>query len=933
MQYPLLSLSASAGSGKTYQLTRRYLSLLFQGAKPSNILALTFTKKAAKEMEERITQNIENLYHNKSNREYIKKLEFITIKNNPKEQDWKAIEEKICHIYYEFLRQDLKITTIDAFFQKILKSFCWYVGVEYDFEIQDEEKDSICEIFLEHLEEKTFQSILNFCFAEKWTLDSVIDMCVFLDSFKESLSQELFVKNFIESQNIDYEAQAMEYAKNIQNTYYNYFEKETDSLKFYDFKGLLEKGKTWLTKTTLQEYRGFSKVPFEQENFERLKECVLNALRQKESQYLNALYTIFQCFLEAKEQYYKDKNCLSFNAVASKVHTLLRENLVSKDFLYFRLDSTLSHILIDEFQDTSILQYSILKPLIDEIKSGIGQKNFLRSFFYVGDIKQSIYRFRGGNPELFKIASEGMEHLNLEHNYRSSIAIVDFVNQVFKDKIDDFIPQIPNSKNTGFVSVKSYEKEELYSAVLESLEHLKALEIKDDSIAILVFDNKMVVELAQFLQEQNYKIVIDTSARLINHNEVRAILELLKYITTQNPLHKEEFFMLLGLLKESDSVFELFLQSLQTSKNPAHLILKIMKKYKIASLSAKKFLESALEYSTLETLLENIEKLSLDIVSSDFSGIRIMTIHKSKGLEFENVLIVDKANKGNTQRSKVFFEFMENGVDIAHIFKLSNPVRQSLDLTYNNALIKEKLQESKDLKHQIYVALTRAKHTMHILKLKEKGAFVDLCLEDSTYGVLESLAKNLEDSAIKTSNPIFNKILKQKLSLEDQGRQRDIQTQESETKNAEDNPKGIYYGIALHFAMEQKLKHKLSDALLLEILNNKFGFYLDIAELDKIIARNNFVLKNENFIAIMAKGRVKYEVPFLENGKQKRIDLLILGEDSAWIVDYKSGNPDESHTIQVREYMESMRKMLHKNTYGYVFYTKEGQKGKLIEIT
>ena len=145
MQYPLLCLSASAGSGKTYQLTMRYLNLLFLGAKPSNILTLTFTRKAAQEMEERIIKNIKELYDNKHNREYIKKFEFITIKD---EQDWQKWQDKISQIYYEFLREDLKITTIDAFFQRILKNFCWYVGVEYDFALQEDDWDSIVEIFL-----------------------------------------------------------------------------------------------------------------------------------------------------------------------------------------------------------------------------------------------------------------------------------------------------------------------------------------------------------------------------------------------------------------------------------------------------------------------------------------------------------------------------------------------------------------------------------------------------------------------------------------------------------------------------------------------------------------------------------------------------------------------------------------------------------------
>ena len=941
MQYPLLSLSASAGSGKTYQLTMRYLELLLLGAKPSNILTLTFTRKAAQEMEERIIHKIKELYENKANRDYIKNLEFIGIKN---EQEWKVLQSKIDTVYHAFLREDLKITTIDAFFQKILKSFCWYVGVEYDFKIQEEHLDSICEIFLNNLEDSLFDEILEVCYAKRQTLDSILKLCVFLDAFKETLNKELFIRTFVESQNIktDYKAQAMEAANSLKQTYVDYFGVVAKSLQFTDFESLLEKGQTWLTKEKLSDYRSdkFSKVPFNDEDFTRLKDSICNVFIQEESQYLESLYRIFESFLQAKESYYKQNHCLSFNAVASKVYTLLHQDLISKDFLYFRLDSTLSHILIDEFQDTSILQYEILKPLIDEIKSGIGQKNFPRSFFYVGDVKQSIYRFRGGNPKLFEIAAKDMHKHNLDSNYRSARNIVEFVNQTFKDCIPNFIPQIPKSNTQGFVCVKECESEKLYQEIVESLKELKAKGAKDEDITILCFHNDVVVELAQFLQQEHFKVVIDTSAKLINHNEVRAIINLLQFIHTQNPLFRDSFLMLLGIevCAKECAKLEDFLQTMQAKQNqkqtPAHYILSAMELYRIASLSAKKFLEASLQYASLEELLSEVENLALDIVSSDFYGIRLMTIHKSKGLEFENVFVIDKTSKGNTQRNAVFFEFKEDDVGVKRIFKSGNKLRQSLDKAYCNALLKEEVLKMQDLKNQLYVAFTRAKTTMHIFKLTKASAFEILNLSAQTWGdVCVGLTKESKES----EKVEFCEILEHKQSLENLGRQREICTQEQEKEmletdlEAQYSLQSTYYGIALHFAMEQKLKQQISDSVLLEILYNKFGFYLELQSLEEILQRVNLLVKNENFIAIVAKGKVKCEIPFLSNGKQKRLDLLILGKDEAWIVDYKSGAPRDSHAVQVREYVECVSKILHKKTHGYIFYNRE-QEGKLVEI-
>ncbi|WP_297809576.1 RecB-like helicase [uncultured Helicobacter sp.] len=939
MQYPLLCLSASAGSGKTYQLTMRYLNLLLLGAKPSSILTLTFTRKAAQEMEERIIKNIKELYDNKNNREYINKFEFIAIKD---EQDWQKWQDKIYQIYREFLCEDLKITTIDAFLQKILKNFCWYAGVEQNFGLQEDDLVSITEIFLSRLERIDFEQIVEICYEKKQTLNHLLNLCVFLDSFKEMLTPSLFVPQIMQKekrQGFDTRIQAMEYANRLKDAYYNEKGEIPSSLDFEDFANLLEKGKTWLMKENIEDYRGFKKIPFNPGDFERLKKTIYRVLLEEEAEYLEKLYQIFQSFLEAKEEYYQQNNCLSFNAVASKVYALLTKNILDKDFLYFRLDSALNHILIDEFQDTSILQYEILKPLIQEIKGGKGAKNFERSFFYVGDIKQSIYRFRGGNPELFKIASQGMECQVLEANYRSSRHIVEFVNDIFKGAIQDFIPQIPKVEMDGYVQVQKFTKDSLYLEVFKGLESLKSLGAKEEGIAILVFDNKSVVELAQILQEKGIRVVMDTSAKLINHNEVRALIEILKYIQTKNIQFKQEFFMLLGLeITESQNKnLEKFLDSIIKIKEPAKILLKIMEYYHIASLSAKKFLESCLQFYEINELLEQVERLALDIVSSDFSGIRIMTIHKSKGLEFENVLVVDKINGSSHQRENIFFEFKESGIEIERIFKHSNKIRNHLDNAYQNALCKEEALEMQDLKNQVYVALTRAKNTMNIFCLDEKSAFGFLQLEEQERGELKNaiqMQKHQKKQNLESLMPFYRVTLTKPI-LENLGRQKEMYIGENELENSRkeegfSNLKAIYRGIALHFVMEQKLKNLLSNELILELLDNKMGFYLTRIELEKIITQCNFVIKNQKLIEILAKGKVKCEIPYLSCGRQKRLDLLVIGDKEAFVVDYKSGAPKESHLIQVREYIESVRFMLQKETYGYIFYT-QGE-GRLVEV-
>ncbi|CAM2792776.1 RecB-like helicase [Helicobacter burdigaliensis] len=920
MKNALLCLSASAGSGKTYRLVMRYLELLFLGAKPSSILTLTFTKKAAKEMEERIIHQIQEIYNHKNDIEYIKKLEFITI-NNPKE-----IEEKIVQIYHNFLKEDLKITTIDAFFGRILKNFCWYVGVKNNFKIASQNDEEIANLFLELLENTSLNSLyfnkaIHFMYQNTQDLESLLSLCAYLDSFLESLTPSLFNPQCDNQSLIELKEKALICGKKIQEDYLTQKESLHSALEFDSFEEMLNKGKTWLTKESLDKFRGFSKISFDSQNFQNLKDCLVEIFTLEEKQYLQETYTFLNLYLKAKELYFQKQNFLSFELVSKKVYELLYKEKISQDFLYFRLDSTLSHILIDEFQDTSILQYEILKPLIDEIKAGVGTKNFLRSFFYVGDIKQSIYRFRGGNPNLFEIASSSMQKEYMDTNYRSAKNIVDFINAVFSQKITGFIPQIAKSTLKGFVNIT--QTQNLKESAFLILQDLLKKGAKEEEIALLVFDNKAVVETATFLQEKDLKVVMDTSTKLIKHNEVRALIEYLHFCESNNPLFKEEFFMLLGLKTQE---LPLFLKH----KEPSIKLLKIMEQYKIASLSAKKFLEYSLNFTNIKELLEEVERLEADIVSSDFSGIRIMTIHKSKGLEFENIILLDRSTKPTNKRGKLFFEFKDNGIEIKRIYKLSNPLREHLDTHYKTAIEKEKNLIDRELKNQLYVGLTRAKNTMHILKNEEKSIFDTLAIQTQKIGDLQEAILEYQQKSFSSPAPChpnkkeeFTKIFSQDL-----GRQTKMQI--IEKPKPKGNLESLYYGIAFHYAMEQKLKCKLEDTILKNILLNKMGFYLKEESINNIINKCNISLNYPKFKEILAKGSVKCEVPFLIEGRQKRLDILIENAKEAFVVDYKSGSKSPAYQEQMKEYIKCVEKFLNKPVYGYLFYT-EG-KGEWIEI-
>lgn len=929
MQNPLLCLSASAGSGKTYALVLRYLELLFLGAKPSSILTLTFTRKAAKEMQERIKQAICDIYTGEQ--KYFKELQSKGITEN-------EILARIPQIYQDFLQEDLRITTLDAFFNQILRKFCWYVGVCHNFEIEKENFDTIIEIFLSKLPQKEKNKMIDWCFAKNQKLESFLWLCEQLDTIKEMLSPDFFLKQNDENSASYlefYKQEALKYANALKETYITSKGEVSKALDFSSYEEMIQKGKTWLLKENLGDYRGFGGIPFNPEDFRQLKACIAQVFICEEHLFLKNLYTLFKVYLEAKAQYCKENNTLSFSGVSSKVFELLRQSNFEREFLYFRLDSSISHILIDEFQDTSVLQYEILRPLIEEIKSGLGSKNYLRSFFYVGDTKQSIYRFRGGNSELFDYVRRSFEKAmtkeDLKINYRSAQNIVLFINQTFKSFFPQYVPQIPNSSHSGYVRVQTCP--EILVALKATLKDL--CQVKQSQIAILTFDNKSVLTIAQSLENEGYRVVMDSNAKLIYHNEVRALIEFLKFLQTQNILYEEEFFSLLGRQKEANSSLTQYYKDFQ--KSPALGLIKVMKHYQIGTPSAKKFLEYAMNFQKIEDLLESVEDLELDVISSEMQGISVMTIHKSKGLEFDCVILLDALGGTQNKSDEILVNFQKNGIYIQNLYKnfnkASNQIRCVADRTFCEVLQKEEQLEQKDAINQLYVALTRAKKTLHILKKESKSNFDLIALDDCILGDLEETLKeeslNLGENLApieESSKPLIPQKMLQRL-----GTQQKMQSQEKiEEKTLGENLNAIYFGIALHFALEKKLTNHLSDNLLEAILRNKMGIYLNQETIRSVITQCNLSLKNPQFMEILSKGKVKCEIPFLSKGKQKRLDLLIEGEDKVFVIDYKSGLPDSSYYVQVKEYLDFVEHFYQKSAEGYIFYTKD--KGRLIKI-
>ncbi|MDC7243547.1 MAG: UvrD-helicase domain-containing protein, partial [Sphaerochaetaceae bacterium] len=440
-----LCLKASAGSGKTFALSVRYISLMLLGAKPNEILTLTFTNKAANEMKERIFNTLFTLGDDKI---YLDEI----IRNTG--LDEKVILGKKPYMLESFISSELAIYTIDKFVNKILREFSGYAGINDDFEIKEDKKLELTYKFLDSLDKKQFDDFVEFFSYESKKFDSLIDI------FKSLIEKnESYDPVYLEAASIDLQKErVLEPAYKIKEYILNQEKASKSALKavdFNDFETLMDKSKTWALKESIAEFSYFKKFtsPMIEEVFLEFRNQLSIYYHLRSSYALYKFFTLFKSFEEFRKKYISAGNYLEFSDIANITHKLLSTN-IDKEFLYFRLDAKYEHILIDEFQDTSVLQFKILKPLIDEVISGKGIG--FKTFFYVGDTKQSIYRFRGGRSELFDYVSNSYEKLevsSLNTNYRSCANVIEFVNETFlKLPAYEYEKQLFN-KTGGYVEV------------------------------------------------------------------------------------------------------------------------------------------------------------------------------------------------------------------------------------------------------------------------------------------------------------------------------------------------------------------------------------------------------------------------------------------------------------------------------------------------
>ncbi|WP_154501589.1 RecB-like helicase [Helicobacter pylori] len=901
-----MALKASAGSGKTFALSVRFLALLFKGANPSEILTLTFTKKATAEMKERILdylkilqkENLENEKEKEKSQNILKELE------EKYRLDPSFVQNSAQKIYQRFLNAEIRISTIDAFFQSILRKFCWFVGLSANFEVNEDteaHQQQLNESFLSALNNKQLEELSVFiaqCLSyDNYTSDSILERLRFLKNklylFDPNKKEPAFdEEGFLEKlRSLNQQIQSIETASDRAKT----------AIKCDDFRGFLNSSLTWLEKKS--EYIYFKKLKNKIPTLESECEEIENDLKRYYEAREIALFKKFPKFIQLYDKATSKIQALDFDAIKDKVHALLNGyEEMPAEFFYFRLDSRIAHILIDEFQDTSLNDYKILAPFIDEIKAGIGQAKWHRSVFFVGDVKQSIYGFRGSFSSLFESVSKDFYHDNLEFNHRSSPLIINYVNTIFKKAyqnsptayLEQKYPKASSNKHArdGYVKVSlvADERELLLEQILQESKNLLEHRIDPKDITLLCATNDDALEIKNYLQKNLSEIhpSTESSAKLSQFVESKIIKNALEYALAEEPykpFYKHSVLKLAGYLHDDAIALAGFNPK---KESVAGFVWKVMELFELYTECAQICLELAVGCEDANEFLEKLE--TKEIASFKAEGAQVMTIHKSKGMQFPYVIVCERLGKPKTNNSNQFLEEY-SGTELTRLYyRMKN--REVVDKDYARALDKEEAAKDHEETNVYYVAFTRAELGLVVVAKDKKGMHEKLDLAPLEEGTIAPVISSQKEPLIKS------------VVIKPHAYGEQVQEIEEEPSDYEknDDQEAIHFGIALHKGLEYQYAYRIPKKSVLEYLNYHHGFYgLDYQALEESLE----LFENDAKIQTLFKNlALRGEVAFLFEGVVSRIDVLLWDKgQNLYVLDYKSSqNYQQSHKAQVSHY-------------------------------
>ena len=1031
-----LVLKASAGTGKTYRLSLEYIIALskkgdIEPIDYKNILVMTFTRKATAEIKEGILNKLSEFMEIY---EISKKNEFSVIEaisnskliDDKKKSNYLNLIESIKNIepnlvidnnFLENLskvnkeiiknKEKLKVYTIDAFFNIIFKNIVTNLMKIKSYTMLDEEDNfSYYKKVLENIfnNEKLFNDFKNF-FTEnsEKNIDNYISIIQrlissrwkYILSLNDNPKPTKKEKFNVSKSSIEILREIFSYIENdckkdlddvLKNDYKKYIgktEKTQKEFLFKDFKLLFKDGTAGfiyngnkLKKASDAEHKEYINARHEELREILSKEIfneVLIPYEEKIFELSSEIYNLYDSFkIRDKKFTFSDIAIYTYMAIFNKNNALRDENGLT-DIFFETLDMNIEAIFIDEFQDTSILQWKILYEFTKKAKSVI----------CVGDEKQSIYGWRDGEKRLFENLETILEAKedSLGKSYRSDRNIVSYCNQFFKaiEKIEDWkfpISEV-NSRNDGYVKAicikdlqdkiedEEQKKELNINTVL--LQELKKF-YPYDNVAIIARTNAELSEIANLLEDEKIPYILNNEKNISEYSGIFECFELLKYLVYENELalfnfissplsnfgtdeieillkNKKELFLYINFSQDNDFINSLdkkiirflekivFLKKNYKNFTVQDLIFEIIKKFQFIDYFNKDnevkniydFYLLTNYYSSILELLNDYKenKLILSDTNSEKKGVELVTIHKSKGLEFKTTFVIKNGKKSKTDDIDFLFEMNDHYDETVFSLFCKKGYKSILETCFEERIENYDKKIKEEEINNFYVALTRPKNNLIVIyedRLFEESSLNESNIDD--FFACELGKISLDEKKSKTED-IIEENLKNDLYNSQSYFSSSIYEDEEEIKNIEVNESKFLLeteekrmiGILVHYFFEN-LKYGTDEEVEFSktLCYKKYLSYFGGEKLNKILSKENikmFLTKDkEIFSKKWDHIYSEYILYDYEKKKEYRIDRLMIkdngdGTGEIYIVDFKTGGKDEN---QLKTYKDVLKK-------------------------
>ena len=1042
MQRPSFSIyDASAGSGKTYALVKEYLKIILVAHKNDayrNILAITFTNKAVHEMKSRIVGSLTEFSKDEPSDKAQDLMQHLAVETDLSIIQIKTKSQQIIkHIIHNYAAFD--ISTIDKFTHKVIRAFAHDLNLPMTFEVTLDTENLLIEavdaIIAQAGEDETLTKLLIDFTMEKTDDDKSWDISreiletgrlVLNENHRNEIThfQDKSIAEFVEIKNKLAEACKVLETENIAfaNDAFSVIEKngiDTKSFSAGHFPNhiiSIQKG----------NFNPKNKTYHETEDIKINKTAKDRAIIENSIpellQILNSIYKNFE-----KRDFYKaflknitplsllntvskelakiqsEQNVLSISEFNAIIHREIQNQ--PAPFIYERLGERYRHFFIDEFQDTSEMQWQNLIPLIDNATSSEfeGEKGTL---MIVGDPKQSIYRWRGGKAEQFIELSKDQNPFNnpdkkLEHldkNYRSYSQIIEFNNDFFqflsnefehedyKDLYENHSTQKINDKMGGYVNIsfipkvetsedeeEVLDKTELYAlATLNTIQKVKSQGFEYKDIVILTRKRDQGIAIANYLTKQGIPLLSSETLMIQNATEVRFIIHLLKYLKNNADLEAKAHFLhyvaehiqdklpvhdfiAKGMSLFQESEFENWLMSFDISLSFQNIRKKSL--YEAVEIIVSKFLNPKISNAYVQYFLDivlerdvrnqagisdflnywdkNGEKFSIPSPEGK-NAVRIMTIHKSKGLEFPVVIMPFAEEDYNRKpKDKLWLNAEQGDFGLPKVLIDNSSAVEGFGEEAKLVYDQKKQEELLDNINVLYVALTRAEEQLYViskdLKPRKDGEYPSNMASFFIKYLINELVFDENKLEYEFGNPT-------KLSVEkkhvDTSKTIHLVLEILNPKNIKiaqrealmwgtHQQEAIEYGNVVHEILsfiktkndiDRAITKSIESGLITvgqkEIVNKTIHEIVNHTELEPYFSEENEILNEQTIIR--------------KEGKTVKPDRMVFAKNKeVFLLDYKTGVHDPKYQLQLENYQKAIELMGYKVTKKALIYIGE----------